>query len=270
MIIQSKRGTKAKVQTHTGLSGEPLVATDTQELFIGDGSTPGGFAVGTVKSTGTITADSLAVFSDTTGRFVKPITKATLLSGLATDTSVDSKISTVVPTIKVQSSAASDVAANATKLGNVAASGYIKTTALTDSYSESTKSKVVTAFGIDALRGYLKGLIDTLTSTKLDKSSLSSSTGSSSTTTAATSAAVKATNDKITTLSTTVSGMSSGINDASSKATTATNQANTAISKSTSNKSLIDDMKAKLPDKISQGTVLPSGGSNGDVYIQYS
>jgi hypothetical protein len=45
MTLQIRRGPLADIESITPLSGEPVYSTDTDELFIGDGSTPGGIPV---------------------------------------------------------------------------------------------------------------------------------------------------------------------------------------------------------------------------------
>ena len=50
--IQIRRGVAAQRALVTPDVGEPVFTTDTQELFIGDGATPGGLLVGGVTSAG--------------------------------------------------------------------------------------------------------------------------------------------------------------------------------------------------------------------------
>lgn len=68
--LQLRRGTAAQLSGITPLAGEPIFTTDTKALFIGDGSTAGGVAVGG----GTVT--SVALSGGTTGLSVSgsPIT----------------------------------------------------------------------------------------------------------------------------------------------------------------------------------------------------
>lgn len=55
MALQIRRGTEADRTTITPAVGEPIYTTDNKELFIGDGTTPGGVAVG---GGGTLTVDT--------------------------------------------------------------------------------------------------------------------------------------------------------------------------------------------------------------------
>ncbi len=50
--IQIRRGVEAQRALVTPDAGEPLFTTDTKELFIGDGATPGGLFVGAVTAVG--------------------------------------------------------------------------------------------------------------------------------------------------------------------------------------------------------------------------
>lgn len=45
MLIQFKRGPKSAIQTQSLIAGEPAFATDTRELFVGDGFTIGGVSI---------------------------------------------------------------------------------------------------------------------------------------------------------------------------------------------------------------------------------
>lgn len=56
MALQFRRGTNAERTTITPAQGEPLYTTDTKALYIGDGSTAGGVAVG--GGGGTLTIDT--------------------------------------------------------------------------------------------------------------------------------------------------------------------------------------------------------------------
>ena len=51
MALRIRRGTDAERQTITPLQGEPVYATDTGKLYIGDGATQGGVLVGPVDAT---------------------------------------------------------------------------------------------------------------------------------------------------------------------------------------------------------------------------
>lgn len=57
MALQFRRGTNAERTTITPAQGEPLYTTDTKALYIGDGSTAGGVAVGGGGG-GTLTVDT--------------------------------------------------------------------------------------------------------------------------------------------------------------------------------------------------------------------
>ncbi len=45
-IIKFKRGTEAAIQTHVLYEGEPAVSLDSYKLYVGDGTTAGGFRIG--------------------------------------------------------------------------------------------------------------------------------------------------------------------------------------------------------------------------------
>lgn len=49
MPLQIRRGTNADRTTITPLVGEPVFTTDTKQLYVGDGTTAGGVAVGGVS-----------------------------------------------------------------------------------------------------------------------------------------------------------------------------------------------------------------------------
>lgn len=51
-LIRIKRGTQSAVETSTPVEGELLYATDTKKLFVGDGSTAGGVAIGLWQNVG--------------------------------------------------------------------------------------------------------------------------------------------------------------------------------------------------------------------------
>lgn len=70
--LQIRRGTATQLSGITPLAGEPIFTTDTKALYIGDGTTAGGIAVG--GGTGTVT--SVALSGGTTGLSVSgsPIT----------------------------------------------------------------------------------------------------------------------------------------------------------------------------------------------------
>lgn len=44
--LQIKRGALDRVQAYTPMPGEPVYSTTTNQLFVGDGVTPGGILVG--------------------------------------------------------------------------------------------------------------------------------------------------------------------------------------------------------------------------------
>lgn len=154
MKIKIKRGTATNLASLTPEEGEPIFTTDTKELHMGDGATQGGIPVGTVKPTGSIVADMLALFSDTTGKVIKGISKADFLAGYATETFVTDKITQTVPGTKVASATNADKAADADLLKGRA--DYLNPDNITTSYQEDNADKVVAASGVKALWEALK------------------------------------------------------------------------------------------------------------------
>lgn len=56
MLIQFKRGPKSAIETQSLLAGEPAFATDTRELFVGDGFTIGGVSISALGGSATYIA----------------------------------------------------------------------------------------------------------------------------------------------------------------------------------------------------------------------
>lgn len=270
MEIQFKRGAEQNRSTITPKVGEPLFTTDNKEMFIGDGATVGGVPIGTVKPAGTIVKDMLAAFVDSTGKLIKGISKSELLTGYPTDSQVDSKIASNVPTIKVNSAAHSDTATNASQLNGKA--NYILTDAIVNSYQDTSKTKVASAFS-------LSQLFTTLTSSlagKIDKSVISASTTSTSSTNVASSSAVKGVRDlvdvvtnSINTLTQTVTSLSSHVNSEIQSVTSKTQTNANSITGLTASVGANTQHLARLPYRLTRGIAAPSGGIDGDVYIQY-
>lgn len=219
--IQFKRTTEAKRTSYTPLEGEPVVTAE-QELFLGDGATAGGYPVGTVKPTGSIVADMVALFTDTTGRIVKGITKADLLNGYATEVYVTNALQGTSG-IKVDAAVRADVATNAESLGGTAASSYFKSSNITDSYTLDDATRVTSAKGIKTFYDYVVGLI----------------------------APLSALLPKVDTNTTNISNLQSSATTIGTKVDTNTTHL------------------SKLPGQVVSGTGDPSGGSDGDIYIQY-
>jgi|688.fasta_scaffold129402_4 hypothetical protein len=77
--LQVRRGTAAEVAAITPLDGEPVWATDTKQLFVGDGVTQGGKAVGRrVELTTPFPADPIVVTSES---YATPLSVALSGSG---------------------------------------------------------------------------------------------------------------------------------------------------------------------------------------------
>lgn len=270
MDIQVKRGKLAASTALTHKQGEPVFTTDTKELYVGDGTTPGGIPVGTVKPSGTIVKDAIALFKDATGKVLYSITKADFLNGYATEKFVTDNISAKVPAIKVDTAKLADKATDAASLKG--RSDYINSDALTDSYQEDSSNKVVTAKGVKALWDNVKAQLTSLTTTKVDKASITSSLTSTDATKVLSAAGGKALNDKVTTNASNVQAALTASNKASSDAAQAkvSSDAAQAIGNAAKLASATNTAHlAKLPPKMSQGTAAPSGGNSGDVYLQY-
>lgn len=229
--IQVYRGLESQRATVTPKEGEFIYTTDNKEVFIGDGTTPGGNSVGTLKTTGTITADSLASFTDSTGKVLKSVTKASIISGLATESALTTGLAGKED--KGTKVAESTTADNALQLGSQDPSHYLTVDHLTDSYTEDSE-KVVKASGVKGLHDYLKGLYDTL----------------------------KSTVDGIVTQ---VTGIDSKLTDVEDASKLSTDKLTVIEPKVTANSNQL----VNLPSKVSSGITPPSGGSNGDIWFQY-
>lgn len=93
--IKLKRGQESNRSNITPAAGEPLVSLDDKALYVGDGTLAGGFPVGTVKSSGNIKEDQVAVFASDSGRELKGINLASKLADYAKKQVIDTKIATV-------------------------------------------------------------------------------------------------------------------------------------------------------------------------------
>lgn len=229
--IKVYRGLETNRTSVTPEEGELLYTTDNKELFIGDGTTSGGNSVGTLKTTGSIDADNIAVFTDSTGKVLKGITKASIIAGLATQSALTSGLAGKED--KGAKVAEATTADNALTLGSELPAHYLNVDMLTESYTEDS-DKVVKAKGVKGLHDYLKGLYDSL----------------------------KATVDGLVTQ---LTGLDSKVSTIETASTQATADITDMKPKVTANVAQL----AKLPDEISSGTVVPSGGSNGDIWFQY-
>lgn len=276
MDILFKRGVEAKRGTFTPKPGEPVFTTDEKELYIGDGSTAGGIPVGTVKPSGTLLGDMIALFTDATGKVLKGISKADFLQGYATESWVTQKIAGDAVGIKVNSAKHADVADEAKNLNGH--SDYLRPTVITQSYQEDNANKVGSARALKSLYDRVVSLINGVKNDKLDKTSLSNSVTSSNTNIAATSLAVKTVNDKATEAQTLANSVKSTASNALSTASHANSEVAgvksdlVSISAKATNadvrsRSNLDRLN-KLP-KVTNGRGNPSGGSDGDVYVQY-
>lgn len=80
-IIQVKRGAEASRLGVTPLDGEPLFASDTGKLYVGDGVTPGGIPVDTeIELVGGVGAGNIMLMADDTGSTFKGMSKADFLA----------------------------------------------------------------------------------------------------------------------------------------------------------------------------------------------
>lgn len=159
--IKIKRGLEANRSQVTAATGEPLWATDKDELWVGDGKTPGGIPIGTIKTSGALTASKInvALYKDTTGKVLQPQTKDDFLKDYSTSAQVDAKIASKVPAIKVNSANHADKATDSDKLGNKAASLYVDNSRVTDSYTENNASKVVSSKGITKMDADIRAAV---------------------------------------------------------------------------------------------------------------
>jgi hypothetical protein len=256
MDVQIKRGVEAMRSTITPKVGEPIFTTDEKELYIGDGSTVGGIPVGTIKPVGAIVDDYLAMFNGTSGNEVKATSKASFLNGYATETYATNQINTLVPDIKVTNADLADDSLDSQLLNG--RSDYLNTDVLTESYTEDDANKVVTASGVYQLGVDLGAADATLTSNKIDKTSITASLTSTNSSQVLAATAGKTINDKVSTNTSNISTNTSNI---------ATNTSN--ISTNTSNIATHTTHLSKLPAQITKGTGNPSGGVDGDIYLQY-
>lgn len=113
--IKLKRGQESNRSNITPAAGEPLVSLDDKAIYIGDGALAGGFPVGTVKSSGNIKEDQVAVFASDSGRELKGIDLASKLGDYAKAQDIDTKIATVEGKITNVKATADDNASKVTK-----------------------------------------------------------------------------------------------------------------------------------------------------------
>lgn len=256
--IRFRRGINNNRLQLVPVAGEPVWATDTKKLFVGDGITPGGIPVCPYETASGVAADSLVAFSDATGFKLKPITKATLLADYYTAAQVDAK----EVAIKAGNVASATLAANSNLFGGEAPAAFVKQSQVTQSYTESSASKVASAAALAAAHTDLDGKVtaaSALADSKVAKTDISVSTSSTSQTTVAASVAVKAAYDLASTANT---KGTQGIADAANAKTRA-DQAYTLAqtAQSTAN---------NAQRKVTYGTVPPSAaGIEGDLYVQY-
>lgn len=93
-LLQLKRTTASNRTQYTPKDGEPVYEKDTSTLYMGDGKTPGGNPLG-FTAEGVVSKDNLAVFADASGSKLKALTKASLLSGYATQTWVTQQLNAI-------------------------------------------------------------------------------------------------------------------------------------------------------------------------------
>lgn len=270
MDIQVKRGAEGNRTSTTPKVAEPIFTTDEKELYIGDGTTPGGIPVGTVKPSGSIVADTIALFKDTTGKVLYAITKSDFLNGYATEQYVTSSIASIAPTVKVQEADHAKAADDADTLKG--RDDYLTPDIVTASYQEDDANKVVAASGIKALWDTLKGLVDNLTTTKVDKTSITASLTSTDATKVLAAPVGKALDTRIKANATSAQSAITEAHKAASDVASAKQSgdaaqvlANEAKVAAANNKAHLDN----LPNKVTKGTATPTGGGDGDVYLQY-
>lgn len=281
MIIQFKRGLKAAQSALTTLLGEPIVATDTQELFIGDGGDTGGFAVGTVKSDATALADTVAVFDGDSKRVLKGISKESLVPDNATKTWVTNELNTKVPDIEVKLATKATASDDSAKLGGKASADYLTKDNLTASTSENDPSKVVSADGIATYTQTTDAAIMDIRAKKIDKASITSSLTSTDATKVPSAPALALVNTKADTAVTQanlgVTNASKAAQDAATAKTSVSSlegvvkaeQAKSVIVKDQSDRNTAQ--LNNLPKAIHIETTTPTAqdGVNGDVWLQY-
>lgn len=252
--IQLKRGPESRRTQVTPQQGEPLVSLDTKELHIGDGTTTGGFPVGTVKTQAGINQDELAVFADTTGRLLSSISKDALLINHATKQYVQDQIVTTAPGTKVNSAIQADKALDSEKLGGKLPTEYLGTASISNSYTLSTTTTVLSTGGARNLYTSLNNKITDLETSKLEKTAIVNTLSATDATKAlaapqgkalkdlmdaldirvvkASADATKAVNDAAT-ANQTATASNVEASEAKQAAQSTTNTANTALTKST-------------------------------------
>lgn len=272
--IRFRRGINNNRLQLVPVAGEPVWATDTKKLFVGDGSTAGGVPVCPYETASGVATDSLVAFSDATGFKLKPITKATLLADYYTAAQVDAKETA----IKAGNVASATLADNSNKLGGELPAAFIRQTQITQSFTESNASKVPSSAALAAAYTDLNGKATAATNeiaTKVAKTDISVSVSSTSQTTVAASAAVKTAYDLATSANTKgTQGIAdaataktradSAFNLATTASTTATNAATAAQAARSA-----PDLPAERKRKVTYGTAAPAGGAEGDLYVQY-
>lgn len=194
--IKLKRGQEARRSQVLLKEGEPLITTDKKELWIGDGSTMGGWPVGTIKSTGNIQEGDVALFG-ADSRSLKSQTKADFLADYSTTNDIAASLLTEVPKIKVNSAVKADTATDAEQLGGVPAASYVDTSKVTENYQDGAPSKVVSAKGIKDMNDVLTKAITDGAALSIPKTVISNSTISDSEDTVASSKAIKDLRDEV-------------------------------------------------------------------------
>lgn len=246
MKIQLKRGEARNRTTLTPDMGEPIMTTDTKELYIGDGSTPGGVPVGTVKPTGAILDGALAIFSGATGKLIRAISKSDFLREYATTEYVNGLISGQVPGIKVDSARLADDAKDAQKLNGHA--DYLRQNVISPSVSSSSTTTVASSSAVKATYDYAYGAIEKLKGS------------------------INALSSKVNSLANSVSSIGADASAASSLSTQVRKDLTDHIRSVQHYFSTVNAHERHLkllPSKISSGRADPTGGVSGDVYIQY-
>lgn len=247
MKIQLKRGEAQNRTSVTPDVGEPLFASDTKELYIGDGTTPGGFPVGTIKPTGSITNGAVAVFAGTSGKALASIPKTTFLADYATTDYVNQLVTGTTPGIKVKNAEHADTATNAQSLNGH--SDYLRQGVISNSYTSTSTTHVASSKALKTAYDLLNAAVTRL------KSSVNSLTSKVNSLTGT----VVDIGNRADAANTTVSRVSRDLHSHTQVANTKFNLIDSAVAQ-----------LRRLPGRITAGTANPSGGSNGDVYIQYS
>ena len=183
-----KRGEERNRSQVIPRSGEPIFVTDTKELYVGDGVTPGGNLIGALRVNGEAADGEVALFDGSTGKRLRSISKDKLLDGYVTNTALETRL-TVQLQVQVDSAKAAD---NSTLLNG--RKDYVTTDLKTDSFREDDSQKLSSARAVYLLNQEVDTqlkLRDTAIAAKLDKSSVINSVSSTATTSPCSAAAVK-------------------------------------------------------------------------------